>query len=52
VVAAYTEVASAAAPPTSAADTAIRVAPAAIETVNDQKCSHPRIRGFSSGAPG
>ncbi len=43
----YTEVASAAPPPTSAADTAIRVAPAAIETANDQKCSQPRIRGLT-----
>ena len=44
--------AAAAAAPTSAADTAISVAQAAIDTANDQKCSHPRMRGFTSAASG
>ncbi|GAA1287438.1 hypothetical protein GCM10009609_62140 [Pseudonocardia aurantiaca] len=48
----YTDVASAAAPPTSAAETAMSVALAAIDTAKDQKWSHPRIRGLTSGAPG
>ena len=46
----YTEVASAAVPPTRDADTAIRAAQAAMEAVNDQKCSQPRIRGLTRGA--
>ena len=50
MVTAYTEVASAATPPTSAADTATMVAQAAIDTAKDQKCSQPRIRGLTSGA--
>src|SRR5690606_28433075 len=52
VVTAYTATASAATAPTSAAETAIMVAPAAIETVNDQKCNQPRIRGLSIVSPG
>ncbi|GAA2539681.1 hypothetical protein GCM10010210_07300 [Pseudonocardia hydrocarbonoxydans] len=41
--------ARAAPPPTSEAETAIRVAQAAIDTANDQRCSQPRIRGLTSG---
>lgn len=48
----YTAVAAAAAAPTSAADTAISVAQAAIDAANDQKCNHPRIRGFGSTGNG
>ena len=44
--------ASAAPAPTSAPATAIIVAHAAIDTANDQKCSHPRIRGFSNSGTG
>ena len=45
----YTAVAAAAAAPTSAADTAISVAQAAIDAANDQKCEpppHPGLRQY------
>jgi hypothetical protein len=52
IVALYTDAARAAPPPTNEADTAIIVAQAAIDPANDQKCNHPRIRGFGSTGSG
>src|ERR1700743_2414150 len=51
-VTAYTDVASAAGPDTLSPAMTISVAPVAIDTKNDQKCSHPRIRGRVAGSGG
>src|SRR4249920_2393737 len=50
IVTLYTAVATAAPAPTTAPATATSVMPDAIETANDHRCSHPRMRGLTGGA--